>query len=144
MKKAKRASGKPRSQVGVLPIRLSAAGEAELLLVTTRTTRRWIVPKGWTIKGLKDRAAAAREGREEAGIIGRVHKRPVGRYEYWKRMQDHFVLCDVKLFLLDARRRLDKWDENSQRQSYWFKLDDAVDLVEEPGLKAVIQSLKLR
>lgn len=144
MKKAKRAVGKTRSQVGALPIRRTESGEPELLLVTTRATRRWIVPKGWPVKGMKDHDAAAVEAREEAGVVGRIHKKPAARYIYWKRMADHFVLCKVTLYLLDARRRLDKWEETSQRQSYWFNLADAADLVDEPGLKAAIRKLGKR
>lgn len=144
MKKARRAAGKTRSQVGALPIRRTASGEPEILLVTTRATRRWIVPKGWPVKGMKDHDAAAVEAREEAGVIGRVHKKPAARYIYWKRMADHFVLCRVTLYLMDAKRRLDKWEETSQRQSYWFKLPDAADMVDEPGLKAAIRKLGKR
>lgn len=142
MKKARRAGGETRSQVGALPIRRSASGEFELLLVTTRTTRRWIVPKGWPVRGMKAHEAAAAEAREEAGVVGRIHKKPLDRYLYWKRMADHFVLCNVTLYLLEVRRRLDKWQETGQRQSYWFKLEDAADLVEEPGLRAAIHKLR--
>ena len=66
MKKAKRKTGEKRSQIAAMPIRRAADGSTELLLVTSRTTRRWIVPKGWPIKGLKDHDAAAREAYEEA------------------------------------------------------------------------------
>lgn len=142
-KKTKRATAEVRAQVGALPVRFSSSGEPEILLVTTRTTRRWIVPKGWRSKRLKDHDAAAREAREEAGIVGRVRKKPIGQYEYWKRMQDHFVLCEVTLYRLDARRQLADWQEQSQRRSHWFKLEDAADIVDEPGLKALLRSLKL-
>lgn len=143
MKKAKRASGKSRGQIAALPLRRAPSGEPEILLVTTRTTSRWIVPKGWRMKGKKGYEAAAIEAREEAGIVGKVRKRPVGRYRYWKRMEDYFLLCKVTLYLLNAERRLENWAENTQRQSHWFSLADAADLVEEPGLKAAIRALKL-
>lgn len=142
MKKAKPLSGKPRAQIAALPLRRSPSGEPEVLLVTTRTTGRWIVPKGWRIKGRKGHEAAAIEAREEAGVIGKVHRKPVGRYLYWKRMADHFILCKVTVYLLDVENRLDLWTEQDQRQSHWFNLDDAAELVEEPGLKNVLRSLK--
>lgn len=142
MKKAKRASGKPRGQIAALPLRRAPSGGREILLVTTRTTRRWVVPKGWRMKGRKGHEAAAIEAREEAGIIGKVRKKPLGRYLYWKRMDDYFQLCRVTLYLLKAERRLESWAEDSQRQSHWFSLDDAADLVEEPGLKAAIRALR--
>jgi 8-oxo-dGTP pyrophosphatase MutT (NUDIX family) len=143
MKKAKRASGKPRAQIAALPLRRAPSGEQEILLVTTRTTRRWVVPKGWRMKGKKGYEAAALEAREEAGIVGKVRKKPLGRFLYWKRMEDHFMLCKVTLYLLKAERRLENWLENSQRRSHWFSLQDAADIVEEPGLKAAIRALKL-
>lgn len=142
MKKAKRVSAKSRGQIAALPLRRAPSGEREILLVTTRTTRRWVVPKGWRMKGKKGHEAAAIEAREEAGVVGKVRKKPVGRYLYWKRMEDYFLLCKVTLYLLKAERRLENWAENSQRQSHWFSLNDAADLVEEPGLKAAIRSLE--
>ncbi len=141
MKKARRARGETRLQVGVLPVRTDAAGELELMLVTTRTTRRWITPKGWPIKGLKDCEAAAREAFEEAGVVGRVRRKPFGRYVYWKRMSDHLALCRVTVFRLDVESQLDDWAEKAERECQWFKLDVAADLVEEPGLKALIEKL---
>ncbi|WP_439495635.1 NUDIX hydrolase [Bosea sp. (in: a-proteobacteria)] len=143
MKKAKPLSGKPRAQIAALPLRRSPSGEPEVLLVTTRTTGRWIVPKGWRIKGKKGHEAAAIEAREEAGVVGKVHRKPVGRYLYWKRMADHFTLCKVTVYLLDVEERLDLWAEHDQRKSHWFSLADAAELVEEPGLKNLLRSLKL-
>ncbi len=142
MKRAK-ASGKPQAQIAALPVRRSPVGQWEVLLVTTRTTKRWIVPKGWPIKGKKDHQAAAIEAREEAGVVGKAHKKPVGRYIYWKRMSDHFALCKVTLYLLEVEARLDDWAESGQRHSHWFALDDAATMVDEPGLKAVLRGLDL-
>lgn len=143
MKKTRRAPGQPRAQIAAMPIRRRADGSAEILLVTSRTTRRWIVPKGWPMKGLKDHDAAAREALEEAGVVGRISKEPAGRYSYWKRMVDHFVLCEVKLYLLEVEQQLPVWAEQDQRHSQWFKLADAADLVDEPELRSVIRNLKL-
>lgn len=136
-----RLTGKPQAQIAALPIRRSATGAPEILLVTTRTTRRWIVPKGWPMKGKKDYQAAAIEAREEAGIIGKIGKKPVGRYIYWKRKSDHFSLCKVTLYWLDAEQRLDDWEEYNERRSHWFSLEDAAEIVDEPGLKAALRKL---
>ena len=59
-----------RLQNAGLPYRVTKAGALEILLVTTRQTRRWIIPKGWPIKGLKPANSAAREAFEEAGVSG--------------------------------------------------------------------------
>lgn len=139
MAKSKRPLGEPRRQVAALPFRQIADGSLEMMLVTSRTTRRWIVPKGWPIKGLKDYDAAAREAYEEAGVIGNVSKKPAGRYVYWKRLSDHFVLCEVKLYLLQVKAQLPSWAEQGQRHCQWFKPADAADLVDEPGLASLLR-----
>jgi 8-oxo-dGTP pyrophosphatase MutT (NUDIX family) len=141
MRKTKRSPGEPRRQVAAMPIRRAADGSLEIMLVTSRTTRRWIVPKGWPIKGMKDYDAAAREAYEEAGVVGTIGKKPAGRYDYWKRLADHFVLCTVKLYLLDVQRQLPSWIEQGQRHCQWFKPEDAADLVDEPGLSSLIRTI---
>jgi ADP-ribose pyrophosphatase YjhB (NUDIX family) len=143
MKNATRAPEKARLQVGAVPVRYAPDGSAEVLLVTTRTTKRWTVPKGWPIKGLKAHDAAAREAREEAGVVGKIHKKSVGHYLYWKQTADQALLCNVRLFVLTVKGQLDIWPERDQRLQQWFKQNDAADLVGEPGLRAVLQSLKL-
>lgn len=130
-------------QVGALPLRMMPGGSFEILLVTTRSTKRWTVPKGWPIKKLKAHEAAAREAMEEAGAIGRAHKKPVGRYLYWKRLESSFELCKVRLYQLEVTEQLAHWPEETQRLRHWFKLKDAADLVEEPGLRKVLGDLKL-
>jgi len=128
----------PEMQVAALCLRETTG---EVLLVTSRGTGRWIVPKGWPMKGLKDRDAAAREAFEEAGVTGRISREPAGRYTYWKRMSDHFTLCEVKLYLLEVEQQLDSWAEQHQRDLHWFKLADAADLVDEPELSTAIRKL---
>jgi 8-oxo-dGTP pyrophosphatase MutT (NUDIX family) len=144
MKKIRRAPRKTRLQIGAVPVRWSPDGSLEILLVTTRTTKRWTVPKGWPIKGLKAQEAAAREAQEEAGVVGKISKKSVGRYLYWKRLSEHFLLCKVKLYVLVVETRLDRWPEQHQRLHHWFKASDAADIVDEPGLKAALRSLKLK
>lgn len=144
MKKAKRKTGEMRSQIAAMPVRRAADGSTEILLVTSRTTRRWIVPKGWPMKGIKDRDAAAQEAYEEAGVIGRVSEKPAGRYTYWKRMNDHFALCEVKLYLLEVEQQLGDFREQHQRDLHWFKLADAADIVDDPELSTAIRKLELQ
>ena len=135
---------KARLQVGALPLRFSEDGKAEILLVTTRTTKRWTIPKGWPIKKLKAHEAAAREAQEEAGVLGTVRKKPVGKYLYWKRVADDAILCRVKVFQLMVEKQLETWPERDERRQQWFKLVDAADLAGETGLGALLRSLKAR
>ncbi len=134
-------SDKARKQVAALPVRLDAAGRTRVLLITSRETKRFVVPKGWPMKGRKDYRAAAIEAQEEAGLIGRVAKKPIGTYTYWKRRPDHFDLCRVKVFLLEVERKLPAWREKGQRKAGWFLVDDAADLVDEAGLVSILRGL---
>jgi hypothetical protein len=81
---------------------------------------------------------------EEAGAVGIMQKKSIGRYLYWKRLDDHFELCRVKLYILSVQRLLDAWPERDERLRHWFKLNDAAYLVEEPGLRAILHSFKHR
>jgi len=88
-----------RVQYGVLPYRFTETNSLEVLLVTTRQTRRWIVPKGWPIKGLKPPKSAAREAYEEAAIRGTVGTKS-GVFSYEKRLEENSgtVPCEVRVF----------------------------------------------
>lgn len=130
-----------RKQVAALPVRLDADGRLRVLLITSRKTRRFIIPKGWPMKGRKDHQAAAIEAREEAGVIGRIHKKPIGSYMSWKRRPDHFDLCRVRVFVLEFRHQLPDWRERGQRRGTWLLVEDAADLVDDPGLGDILRAL---
>lgn len=134
-------TSKPRKQVAALPIRFDGEGRLRVLLITSRETQRFIIPKGWPMKGRKDHQAAAIEAQQEAGIIGRVHKKPIGAFTYWKRRDDHFDLCRVKVYPLEFRHQLPDWREKGQRRGAWLLVDEAADLVDEPGLIEIIRHL---
>ena len=132
---------KIRKQVAALPVRRDAAGRTRVLLITSRDTKRFIVPKGWPMKGRKDYRAAAIEAQQEAGVIGRVAKKPMGSYVYWKRRVEHFDLCRVKVYLLEVERQLPAWRERDERQGAWFLVDEAADLVDDAGLVTILRKL---
>jgi 8-oxo-dGTP pyrophosphatase MutT (NUDIX family) len=129
------------AQVAALPVRFDDSGSAEVLLLTSRESKRWIIPKGWTMKGRKPWEAAAREALEEAGVVGRPYKKPIGSYVYFKRQQAHFDVCKVDVYVLAFARQLDTWREIGQREAKWFGLAEAAELVEEPGLVALLHEL---
>ncbi|WP_293854951.1 NUDIX hydrolase [uncultured Alsobacter sp.] len=130
---------KKSRQVAALPYRFEE-GELRVLLVTSRETQRWIIPKGWPMKGKKPHRAAEREALEEAGVKGRIDRRAIGHYEAWKRLTDHFILCNVKVYPLEVREQRKKWREQGERRAVWFKAVDAADLVDEPGLRTIIRA----
>jgi len=131
-----------RVQYGALPYRLTEAGVLEILLVTTRETRRWIVPKGWPIKGLNPAESAAREAYEEAGVRGKVGAKSIGAYVYEKRMEDSGVTtpCEVRVFPMLVKRQFETWPEAHQREARWFKAGEAVSLIKELALQELIAS----
>ena len=107
----------------------------EVMLVTSRETKRWVLPKGNRIKGLSPHAAAAQEAHEEAGVIGSVCPTPLGNYSYRKLLRSGAaLLVEVVVFPFAVTAELDDWPERDQRTRRWFPLAAAIEAVEEPDL----------
>lgn len=133
-----------RRQVAALPYRREPDGRVSVMLVTSRETRRWVIPKGWPMTGKRKREAAAQEAFEEAGIKGRIAQKPVGSFTYFKRRAGHFELVYVKVYPLEVRRELDAWPEQGERERAWFRPQEAAGLVLEPGLAAILETIDER
>lgn len=127
-------------QVAALPMR-RRDGRIEVCLITTRTTGRWTVPKGWPMKGRKDFTAARIEAEQEAGVTGKPGKKPIGSFLYWKRRDAHFDLVRVAVYPLDVTRSLETWKEKGERQIRWVDPGDASIVVEEPGLASLLMKI---
>lgn len=140
-KAAKKLRQAVRQQFGVLPWRESKKAGLQILLVTSRETHRWIVPKGWPIKGLKPAASAAQEAFEEAGLRGATGGRSLGSYLYDKRLVEKHttVPCEVRLYPMQVRRQERTWPEQAERKTFWFSPEEAIAAVSEDGLKAIIR-----
>jgi 8-oxo-dGTP pyrophosphatase MutT (NUDIX family) len=112
------------------------------MLVTSRETRRWIIPKGWPHKGKAPHHSAAREAFEEAGVVGAVRRHPLGSFAYEKRFKNgRVVLCEVHVFPLKVRRQNKQWPERRQREVKWVSAKEAAEKVQEPKLSAIIRRL---
>lgn len=126
-----------RVQYAALPFRRRRTAGTEVLLVTSRQTGRWIIPKGWPIKRNAPHAAAAQEALEEAGVVGRMRRRSIGTYQYEKRLKNgEAVLCKVQVFPLEVERQERTWPEKGKRKVKWFspgKAAPTVDEVVPPG-----------
>jgi 8-oxo-dGTP pyrophosphatase MutT (NUDIX family) len=135
-----------RVQYGALPYRLKDDASVEVLLVTSRQTKRWIIPKGWPIKGLKPAKAAAREAYEEAGVRGRIAGRSIGLYLYQKRLDDvdAYVPCEVRVFPLLVKKQSEEWPESGERTARWFPAARAARLVGDEHLRGLILQLEAR
>ena len=126
-------------QYAALPWR-QAGRRLEVLLITSRETRRWVIPKGWPMAGLAPHEAAAVEAWEEAGIEGEIEAEAIGSYRYLKRMKkDQAIPSQVIVFPLHVLRQGDGWKEQGQRQLHWFPYRKAAALVAEPALKRIIR-----
>jgi 8-oxo-dGTP pyrophosphatase MutT (NUDIX family) len=128
----------PAVQYAALPWRKKNG--LEVMLITSRGTRRWVIPKGWPMKGRKPYATAAIEAIEEAGLLGRIEKQAVGAFRYLKKLADGQLLtCDVEVFPLRVTHQLETWPEKHQRTTKWFPFREAARLVSDPDLGEIIR-----
>jgi 8-oxo-dGTP pyrophosphatase MutT (NUDIX family) len=131
----------PSSQSGALPWRRNGQGELEVLLITSRETRRWIIPKGWRIKGLSAQQTAAREAFEEAGVKGEVGKAKVGVFHYDKRLRSgRMQSVRVTVYPLKVDSEREAWPEVQERAKLWAPITAAADLVQEPELASLLRT----
>ncbi len=131
-------------QCAALPYRRLASAAIEVMLITSRDTGRWVIPKGWQ-EGLAARVSAEREALEEGGLVGRMGKQAIGRYRYKKQLPDgSSVACLVEVFVLEVKRQLKSWPERKERRTRWFMLREAAAAVAEPELAAMIRNLPKR
>ncbi|HEX8511985.1 MAG TPA: NUDIX hydrolase [Allosphingosinicella sp.] len=128
------------TQYGVIPVRRSAAGAVEVLLITSRETRRWVVPRGNPILGKGPAGSAAQEALEEAGIVGEIDHEAIGHYSYEKRRRFGIVVpAVVHLFRMKVVEEREDWPEKGQRERRWFAPDEAAAAVHEHELAELIR-----
>jgi 8-oxo-dGTP pyrophosphatase MutT (NUDIX family) len=145
MVESKRKRSARRVQYAALPYRREGKSPTEVLLVTSRETGRWIIPKGWPAKGKSPHKSAAREAREEAGVIGRVKRRPLGVFSYEKRLKSgKVVACEVQVFALKVKRQEARWLEKGERKLKWLPRTKAAKKVGDDVLGTIIRTLNKR
>lgn len=127
-------------QTAALPWRCTAAGDLEILLITSRRSPRWLVPKGWPMRGKSLAEAAAQEAFEEAGVEGEIDAAPIGRFGHVKQ---HAMLgsIDVSVLVhpLAVQRELSDWPERLERSRRWFSLPEAATAVASEDLGKLIE-----
>ena len=115
-------------------------GRVEVLLITSRETGRWVIPKGWPITGLTPAGSAAREAWEEAGVEGQTHDQPLGQYLYDKIARPATALpCFVTVFPLRVKILHNRFPERKQRRRKWFAASAASQLVAESDLRLLLE-----
>ena len=133
-------SGNSVQQVAALPWRFAGSG-LEILLVTTRETNRWVIPKGWASKSVPDWHSAEIEAFEEAGVSGKIATSSIGCFSYEKRQKDGSLQpLTVSVFALEVDSELEMWPEMDERVRRWFSPSEAAASVGEPELQDIIAS----
>ncbi|SIO02305.1 hypothetical protein SAMN05444722_0145 [Rhodovulum sp. ES.010] len=136
-----RATGRG-AQIAALPMRRDEKGVLYVLMVTSRGTGRWVMPKGWRMDADKPWRTAEIEALEEAGAVGRVGTEPIGRYVYDKILDDGTALpCEVEVFPMLVEKLKRSWKERHERTRRWFKAKAAAKRVDEPDLAALLRAL---
>ena len=126
-------------QIAALPVCWDAKGKLRVLMVTSRDTGRWVMPKGWEIDGKKPWHAAEIEALEEAGAKGFISHQPIGTYAYLKRLDDGTkVRCKVTLYAMFVEKLKRRWKERDERKRHWFSLKKAAKLVNERELSEIL------
>jgi uncharacterized protein Yka (UPF0111/DUF47 family)/8-oxo-dGTP pyrophosphatase MutT (NUDIX family) len=127
------------TQYGVLPYRVGGESGLEILLITSKERRRWVIPKGNPIPFFLNYESAAREAFEEAGVEGRIATVPAGTYRYAKRRRSGAEeAAIVTVYPLLVTREAADWPERRERERRWFASAAAAQAVEEPELQALI------
>lgn len=123
-------------QSGVIPYRLHNK-ELEILLITSRRKKRWVIPKGIIEGGLSPEESAAKEAYEEAGVSGTVDSHILGQYQYKK----WGGTCTVKVFLLEVTEVMEEWPESFFRDRQWVNISEAQKRIDEKDLRQMIAKL---
>lgn len=131
-----------RVQVAALCYRQGKVGK-DVLLITSRDTGRWIVPKGWPIDGLDGPGAALREAWEEAGVkTAEIDPDAAGQYEYVKGLDSGGeAVVETTVYLTRVIDIVSDYPEADERDRKWVAPEDAANMVDEPGLKDILRSL---
>ena len=118
------------NQAGVVPVL-----DGRVCMVTSRSRRRWVFPKGQIDSGHTPGEAALLEAWEEAGLVGSLDPEPLGNYVYEKFERPHHVLV-YRLRVIEVR---ENWPEHGLRDRAWLTIEEAIDRVEEPGLRELLR-----
>ena len=128
-------------QSGVIPYRLEPEG-LRVLLITSRETGRWVIPKGNIREGHRARGAARHEAYEEAGVSGEIEKIPLGFYSYQKIIKNETSRPTVvEVFAMRVLKEAKSWPEKAQRRCEWMAPEEAARCVQEAGLAVLLLRL---
>lgn len=127
------------TQFGALCYRVQNE-KIQVLLITSRGTGRWILPKGWPIDGATPAEAALQEAWEEAGVEGKTIGNCLGIYSYCKQGDGTRMPCVVAVFSVKVQALKRKYPEAEQRTRKWYSRKKAAELLDEPELRQLVRN----
>lgn len=134
-----------RTQFAALCHRRAKKGELQILVLTSRDTGRWVIPKGWPMGNKAAHVVAETEALEEAGVKGIVEHDALGSFSYGKAMPEGLVLpCEVVVHALEVTGTVEDFKEKGERRLEWVSAQEAAARVAEPGLKKIILAFEKR
>jgi predicted NUDIX family NTP pyrophosphohydrolase len=134
-----------RIQYAALCFRRTKDGQLEILLLTSRDTGRWVIPKGWPMGSKAGYTVAETEALQEAGVKGIVEHDPLGSFGYSKAMPEGLVLpCEVQVHALEVTGSVKNYKEKGERRLEWVSPEEAAERVAEAGLKKIIRAFAKR
>jgi hypothetical protein len=127
-------------QFGAVPFRMRK-GRIEVMLVTSRDGRRWLVPKGWPMKR-GPRYTAKTEAYQESGVRGKLRRKPLGTMSYRKKVGGRVLKMHLSLYPLVVKKQVRRFPERKQRTIRWFSLKGAVKRCDNPSLARLLGKIK--
>ncbi len=132
------------TQIAALPY-VIVKDELLVCLITSRETKRLVIPKGWPKIGVSSHQMARNEAEEEAGLVGKVSKEPIGTYNYRKKLHTFAnITCEVEIYPLHVSLQLLDFPENNQRSVHWFNPTEASNKVEEKEFAEILLDIEDR
>jgi 8-oxo-dGTP pyrophosphatase MutT (NUDIX family) len=127
---------------GVLPWRRTKRGEIKVLLVATCGGGLWSLPSGLPGNDRTPRQTAMSEAFERAGVVGHLDGGPIGSYSSQAALSDGSTTpCVVVVYGLKVRGTLTNWPASTRSKRRWYRLDDAIQVVSNAGLKQLLASI---
>ncbi|MBW6528714.1 NUDIX hydrolase [Sphingomonas sp. RHCKR7] len=127
-----------RRQSAAIPYRVASSGELEVLLVTSRRRKRWVLPKGNLHRWMLAHTSAATEAFEEAGVLGEIERLPIASYTQVKRTAAGLAEIHIDAYPLRVNTVLRAWPERDIRQRRWMKVSDAIEAVNDTALRSAL------
>lgn len=133
-----------RTQFAALCYRV-VSNKTQILMISSRGTGRWVIPKGWPKDGHTPEECALAEAWEEAGISGKVTGGCLALYSYIKEIDGEESLpCAVMVYPVKVSGQSDDFPEAGQRKTKWVSPKRASNLVNEPELSHLLRQFDPR